>query len=534
MTKLKLFLFAAISFFIYEHSYAVTRFVTQSGAGSRNGSSWSNALPDSLLQSAINSSTSGDEVWVASGTYRTTNTSNRNISFSMRNGVSIYGSFLGTETLLTQRIFQCGPGSILSGEIGAAGIFDNSYHVISNVNLNSSAVIDGFTIRDANDNRPATMTNGLGGGIYNNGGFSSGLCSPTIRNCLIINNQAVFGAGIFNSGHSGGNSNPSIINCIIANNNALDGGGGIDNFGLGGNSSPSIINSIVYNNTANTAGGMYCWGGNAGGNSNPIILNCAFINNRALSGNAGAIIADNSNSSGGGSSGTSNPVLKNTILWGNTASLTGPQFFIKGTGIFTATYSDIDLTNQNFPHIISGSGTGNQNSNPMLVSISNGIGADNCWYTGDDGLRLSSSSPCINAGDNSGVTSLDIISNPRIITLTVDMGPYESPQNISAFTATVNPGNVSLRWKANSALSVNFFVIERSVDSVQWVRIGVIKLPGVPSTSGSYSFADADPVNGMQHYRIKIVKPDGSFDYSQSISANYISDKVFQKMPVRK
>ncbi|MDQ3021428.1 MAG: hypothetical protein M3R36_12795 [Bacteroidota bacterium] len=391
-----------------------------------NGTIWANAFPGTALRLTIAGAASGDEVWVATGTYLTTTTSSRGISFSMKNGVSIYGSFAGTETLLLQRIFQCGPSSILSGEIGSPSDADNSYHVISNTNLDSTAVIDGFVIRGGYDNRAPTQTAGLGGGIYNFGGNSSGNCSPVIRNCLITLNHAVFGGGIFNSGHSGGNANPLIQNCIITRNTAFDGGGGIDNFGLGGNASPSIINCAVYDNTANTAGGMYCWGGNANGNSNPFILNCAFVNNQAIAGNAGGVIADNSNSGGVGNSGASNIIVRNSIFTDNTASGTGPQFFIKGTGTFTATYSNVNLTNQNPPHIISGPGTGNMNSDPMFVSVLNGRGADNCWFTADDGLTLQIGSPCINAGDNTGVTSLDLIGNTRIANAIVDMGPYES------------------------------------------------------------------------------------------------------------
>ncbi|MFZ1323402.1 MAG: choice-of-anchor Q domain-containing protein [Ignavibacteria bacterium] len=455
---LKSLLLVLLLFVSVTNSKAVIRFVTPSGAGLMNGTSWLNAFPGTSLQNAVNISGSGDEVWVMAGTYFTTPTNNRNISFSMKNGVTVYGSFAGTETLLNQRINSCGPNSILSGEIGAAGIFDNSYHVISNINLDSTAVIDGFEIRGANDNRPATITNGLGGGIYNNGGYGGGICSPVIRNCLIRNNQAVFGGGIFNSGHTGGNSNPLILNCIITENNALDGGGGVDNFGLGGNASPALVNTLVYSNTAVTAGGMYCWGGNVNGNSNPLILNCVFANNRAIGGNAGGIICDNSNSSGGGNSGASNVIIKNSVFWGNTVTGSGPQFFIKGTGTFNATYSDVDLTNQNFPHIISGTGTGNINSDPFFVSIINGRGADNCWFTEDDGLSFQNISPCINSGNNTGVVMTDILSNSRIVNAVVDMGAYEfSPAaktlNLSLFVEGFY--NPTLNISVTDTLRVN-------------------------------------------------------------------------------
>lgn len=420
MKRYLCFIFVALAF----NFYAVTRFVTQSGSGSMNGSSWLNAFPAASLQIAINGASSGDEVWVATGIYYTTSSSTRSISFAMKNNVIIYGSFAGTETSITQRNLIAGLSSTLSGAIGTVGIGDNSYHVISNSNLNNTAIIDGFIIRDGNDDRAATGSDfGLGGGIYNGGSGTGNVCSPTIRNCVITNNQAVFGAGIFNNGYLAGTSNPIILNCVITTNTATTGGGAIDNFGVAGNASPIITNCVIYNNIAAfRAGAMYCWGGN-NGNASPVVLNTCFVNNTAVDG--GAIVCDRLNTSAG-SSGTATPNFRNCIFWGNTASGVGPQFFILGGAAFNATYTDIDMTGQTSPHIMSGPGTGTINSNPAFINIANGAGPDNKWLTADDGLQLNSPSACVNAGDNIGVTSTDILNNPRITFSVVDMGPYEN------------------------------------------------------------------------------------------------------------
>ena len=427
---MKQFAFFAVFLIVFtSNMYGVTRYVTPVGAGTFNGTSWANAFPGSSLQIAINASIAGDEVWVATGTYYTTASTTRTISFSMKNGVSIYGSFVGTETLLSQRALTSGLTTILSGEIGVAGILDNSYHTISNTGLDNTAIIDGFIIRDANDDRAATTTDGLGGGIYNNGSGAGISCNPTIRNCVITNNQAVFGAGIFNSGYNGGNSSPIISNCIIANNFATSGGGGIDNFGLlNGNASPTITNCVIYNNRATQrAGGMYCWGGNFG-NANPTVLNTVFVNNISVDG--GGVVSDRLNAAGG-SSGNSNPNFRNCIFWGNTASGTGPQFFILGGATFTATYSDIDLTAQNSPHTISGLATGNISTNPLFTNIAVGAGTDGNWMTFDDGLTLQGASACIDTGDNLGVALIDILSANRIFNSIVDMGSYEFGSTLS-------------------------------------------------------------------------------------------------------
>lgn len=432
-------------------------YVTPLGSGSFNGTSWANAFPGNSLQTAIDASGIGDEVWVESGTYYTTTTTTRTISFSMKNDVVVYGSFNGTETLLSQRILPSGLTSVLSGEIGLAGISDNSYHTISNSNLNNTAIIDGFIIRDANDNRPATLTDGLGGGIYNNGSGSQ--CSPIIRNCVIINNQAAFGAGIFNNGYNGGNASPIISNCVISTNTATIGGGGLDNFGVAGVASPIITNCLIYNNEATQrAGGMYCWGGN-NGNANPIVLNTSFVNNTAVDG--GGVVSDILNTSSG-SSGNSNPNFRNCIFWGNTASGTGPQFFNLGGATFAATYSDINLTGQISPHIISGATTGNINTNPLFLNLVLGVGADGNWMTIDDGLQLQSSSPCINVGDNTAVPTTDILSNNRIFNSVVDMGAYEFGSTVTSVTENnkLNMNVIMFPNPTSNIINITFSISE--------------------------------------------------------------------------
>ena len=258
------------------------RFVAESGQGTFDGSTWENALNGNALQTAINSAGTGDSIWVACGTYFPSNTGNRNLSFSMRNDVSIFGSFQGDEDILEDRSFICGPCSILSGDIGTSNVqTDNTYTLVVNNGLNRSAILDGFTIRDGYDDRSVSnIENGLGGGIYNGGNGNGANCSPTFRNLVIINNYATYGAGMFNNGYAGGNSEPLLEQCIIAFNTATIGGGGMDSYGWNnGNVAPILTTCIFYeNNSFDRAGGMYCWGG-FNGNCSPIITNSAFVNN---------------------------------------------------------------------------------------------------------------------------------------------------------------------------------------------------------------------------------------------------------------
>ena len=71
---------------------ADTHYVKAGATG--NGSFWANASGD--LHAMINASAVGDEVWVAANTYKPTTGADQRISFSMKNGVAIYGGFAGS------------------------------------------------------------------------------------------------------------------------------------------------------------------------------------------------------------------------------------------------------------------------------------------------------------------------------------------------------------------------------------------------------------------------------------------------------
>jgi len=104
-----------------------TLYVNASAAGG-DGTSWENAFTD--LQDALAAALSGEEIWVAAGTYTPTNNGDRTVSFILKSGVKIYGGFAGGEKALRER--SSNPSlAVLSGDIGTIDHdTDNSYHVV--------------------------------------------------------------------------------------------------------------------------------------------------------------------------------------------------------------------------------------------------------------------------------------------------------------------------------------------------------------------------------------------------------------------
>lgn len=91
-------------------------YVDGSATGANNGTSWTDAYTD--LQDALSAPpVSGDEIWVADGTYKPRTTY---WALSLKNGVAIYGGFSGVETSLEQRDWRTNV-SLLSGDLGTSG-----------------------------------------------------------------------------------------------------------------------------------------------------------------------------------------------------------------------------------------------------------------------------------------------------------------------------------------------------------------------------------------------------------------------------
>jgi hypothetical protein len=264
-------------------------YVNASATGVNNGQSWSDAFQD--LQSALLAAQSGDEVWVAEGTYRPTPTTDRSISFEPKSGVKLYGGFAGIEADLGQRDWALYP-SVLNGDIGVPGdSTDNTLNVLYLFQPDSNTVVDGFTVchglADNTVGAGSARDRAIcGGGLYIDAGNWDAF--PNIQNCRFWRNAAnEFGGAVMLNGTSASSVAPRFVNCRFEENHTLGSGGGMARFGGSWTERGKEFEGCHFlKNHAVQGGGLYY--SDTKGSNTVSLQGCTFEGNMAVLNGGGA------------------------------------------------------------------------------------------------------------------------------------------------------------------------------------------------------------------------------------------------------
>ena len=472
---------------VYEFGCPRILYVDADATGANDGSSWANAY--NYLQDALAAAVYGDKIHVAQGIYKPDQgggitPGDREATFQLKNGVAIKGSYTGFgqpdpnarnielyETILT---------GDLNGDDGPnfANNAENSYHVVTGSDTDTTAVLEGFTITGGNANNPGLSwpyVNSYGAGMYNSNGspvltnctftgncaegyhgYGGGMCNrnsnPTLTKCTFSRNSAYYGGGMWNTLHSG----PILTHCIFIGNSATNCGGGMGNDQV--NIRPILKNCLFSGNSAsNLGGGIY------NDDCGQILTNCTFSGNSA--GNSGGGIFNDENEM----------ILTNCIFWGNSDSGGMDQSAQLNEG------DDIEI---NYCCIQGWTGNlggiGNIDPEPLFVDADSGD------------YHLLPGSPCINAGDpdyepEPGETDLD--GRPRVIGGRIDMGAFEyPPRDLYVDDDASNdpgPGNPDVSDPMEDGTQAHpFDAIQEAIDAA-WDSDTVIVLDGTYTGTGN-------------------------------------------------
>lgn len=304
-----------ISVGAYEYQYLPAtriRYVKPTATGTGDGSSWDNASGD--LQKMIddladnNVSQQAGEVWVAAGTYKPQSQlisgTAYSASFRMRDGISVYGGFAGTESSKLERVKKSAmPWDFQNPTVLEAAYYSHddlawtnnkwtltsdSRHVVWFAPMSGGTAfanvttLDGVTIQGGYAQGGTGQDDFLtdrGAGVYMDG------ANAYLSNCIVRENYA--------TGNGGGVylKNGRVQTSLIYNNNADADGGAVyvENRGL-------VHRSMLTNNSALNGAGVYLYNGAEAGSGDAdhpeyLILSTCVVSNNTVRGN-GAVYCD--------------------------------------------------------------------------------------------------------------------------------------------------------------------------------------------------------------------------------------------------
>lgn len=86
-----------------------------------------------------------------------------------------------------------------------------------------------------------------------------------------------------------------------------------------------------------------------------------------------------------------------------------------------------------------------------------------------------------------------------------------------AYGESFNQKVVILDWRTLYELEADFFEIEQSADGSNFTAIGQVKASGTTTAAIDYTFTDEKPLKEQGYYRLRLVRLNGTFSYSDTI-----------------
>ena len=129
------------------------------------------------------------------------------------------------------------------------------------------------------------------------------------------------------------------------------------------------------------------------------------------------------------------------------------------------------------------------------------------------------------------IYKIDLTSNKIVSSFTSSGGQlFVSNQVVSCHSAlpikiedisAKSEGKINLIiWQTATELNTDHFIIQQSTDGSSYKDIGTVKTIG--SGANSYSFADNNPANGINFYRLESVDKDGASTFSAVVSCKWL------------
>ncbi len=357
-----------------------------------SGASWANALFD--MRSAINLATAGDTIKAAKGTYY--NGTAQTNGLTLVDSITLLGGYpdSGNPTD-AQRAWAQNPTVLVGAPSAASTNFD--YHTIFASGTMNDCTVDGFVIQKGGNYYGSSAEQSRGGGISIENG-----ANITVRNTVFrLNSEAAEGSAI-----SVYNAKPVFENCIVTAQSPWK-------------------SSIVIQNGSDVRFTNLLAAKNGGESLLHVAGSKVAFRNSTIAGNT--LTRGLGLAAGGSEVSFTNSILYyNAVYNASWQSTSLDSTEIQLDGATAAFHHSLTQVRNNGTELLLG-------QSPKFRDTAALAGADGFYFTGDDGFTLQNPcSPAINAGSTSDAAGIatDIKGAPRVFENKVDIGAYETQQNL--------------------------------------------------------------------------------------------------------
>ncbi len=124
----------------------------------------------------------------------------------------------------------------------------------------------------------------------------------------------------------------------------------------------------------------------------------------------------------------------------------------------------------------------------------------------------------LDRSDFCSVEVVAIVSAPTDITNTSSESRARAFTNFNAFPYE---RSINLEWVTNTNYKSDYYVVEKSTDGTNFQDLDQIKELDQNGGTSYFNLVDHQPIEGLNHYRLKQVFLDGSFSYAQERSVAF-------------
>lgn len=100
------------------------------------------------------------------------------------------------------------------------------------------------------------------------------------------------------------------------------------------------------------------------------------------------------------------------------------------------------------------------------------------------------------------------------------------PVTLLSFKGTAEGQTALLNWVTTAETNSDRFEVEQSLNGKTWNKVGTVPAKGNSVARVPYTFTDANPDNGQNLYRLRVIDRDGKFGLSNIIGLNFQVDAV--------